>query len=665
MVNRTGFVPVGGSVGPALVASKRADDRSASVSSRDGAVVGGEVDLEPFKLIGFSWSGGSDGQVRTRSEEGEWSDWSVLSSDMEHGHAESESLVSEPIWVGSADGYEVAFPPGTTGLQAHIVSDGPKRFTLSAGRSAEAQGTPPMIRTRSGWGARAPKEPNAVAGELKMAVVHHTGVVSHNDYEPADVPDLLRAVQAFHLDVRGWNDIGYNFLVDRFGRVWEGRDGGIDQAVVGSHALGSNIGSTGVVLIGETNQAAPTRLAIDGLAEFLGWKLFIHGVDPGTEAVVYPNGPGGNPMSIPRIVGHRDLGSTSCPGDHAYSQLATIRHGAAQQFTSLGGGVGFDSRPITAPSTAVPLIGDFDGDRREDVFWYAPGAGDHHLWYGQDDGAFSEQAVVVRSRYEPFVGDFDGDDATDIFWFAPGDQDAAISFGNSGRSPRFRTIDVTVTAPGTPLSGDFDGDGDTDIFWYRAGSAPDEIWWGGSGRSFVAEARSVWGDYTPFVGDFDGDGLADLYWYAAGPAADTIWFGSRSGEFVSRTQPVEGAYHPVIGDLDGDGTDDIVWHAAGETRTSVFAGSQDRNLRWSALDTPSGFTPRLGDFTGGGREELLWFDGLGHADIWRRTGEGQHERTTLDAPAGQPLILDVNGDGRDDVLWSTIGGSTHRLWLAN
>ena len=111
-----------------------------------------------------------------------------------------------------------------------------------------------------------------------MAFVHHTE--NPNGYLPGEVPAMLRAIFVFHRDVRGWNDIGYNFVIDAFGRIFEARAGGIDEPVVGAQAGGYNLVSTGVAVLGSfTSQpiSAPARSALQRL---LAWKLALHGVPP-------------------------------------------------------------------------------------------------------------------------------------------------------------------------------------------------------------------------------------------------------------------------------------------------------------------------------------------------------------------------------------------------
>ena len=137
----------------------------------------------------------------------------------------------------------------------------------------------------------------------------------------------------YHRYVRGYWDIAYNFLIDLYGRVWEGRAGGIDSPVVGAHAGGYNAESTGVAVLGDFMDVVPSPAAIGALERFLAWKLSLHGlpthgevtvvVDP-ADAYYTPFAPGAH-VFLPRVAGHRDGDSTDCPGNAFYAQLPSIR----------------------------------------------------------------------------------------------------------------------------------------------------------------------------------------------------------------------------------------------------------------------------------------------------------------------------------------------------
>ena len=100
-----------------------------------------------------------------------------------------------------------------------------------------------------------------------------------NDYTRAEVPGILRSIYAYHTQSRGWSDIGYNFLVDRFGRIWEGRYGGVDRPVVGAHTLGYNDYSFAMSAIGNFDIKQPSQAMIQAYGALFAWKLSLHGVD--------------------------------------------------------------------------------------------------------------------------------------------------------------------------------------------------------------------------------------------------------------------------------------------------------------------------------------------------------------------------------------------------
>jgi uncharacterized protein with LGFP repeats len=190
---------------------------------------------------------------------------------------------------------------------------------------------------------------------VQVAFVHHT--VSANDYTAQESPGIVLAIAKYHRDTNGWNDIGYNFLVDKYGQVFEGRAGGVGLAVVGAHAQGYNDFSTGVSNIGTYSQVPVTEQAMAAMAQLLAWKLSMHGAPTDGEIVVTSGGgslnsyPRGAKVRLNRICGHRDGDRTSCPGDALYAQLPELRRRA----TALAGPV--PQQPtlsLEAPDTGVP-----------------------------------------------------------------------------------------------------------------------------------------------------------------------------------------------------------------------------------------------------------------------------------------------------------------------
>ncbi|HJW58186.1 MAG TPA: peptidoglycan recognition protein, partial [Actinomycetota bacterium] len=185
--------------------------------------------------------------------------------------------------------------------------------------------------SRAGWGAdeRIRRADPDYSDTVKAAVVHHT--VQSNSYSPSESAALVRADYLYHVRTRGWNDIGYNFLVDRYGRVFEGRYGGITRAVLGAHAGGFNTNTTGVALLGTFTTARPTGPMLAGLNRLLAWKLDLTHVDPrGSTALTSAGGantryPAGRRVVVNTILGHRSTSYTTCPGDPTIARLGAIR----------------------------------------------------------------------------------------------------------------------------------------------------------------------------------------------------------------------------------------------------------------------------------------------------------------------------------------------------
>ena len=113
---------------------------------------------------------------------------------------------------------------------------------------------------------------------MHFAVVHHTA--GSNNYTRAQSAAIVRGIEVYHVKGNGWNDIGYNFLVDKYGQVFEGRYGGVDKNVIGAHAEGFNTGSFGVALIGTYDAAQPAGGRADALVKLLAWRLDLAHVDP-------------------------------------------------------------------------------------------------------------------------------------------------------------------------------------------------------------------------------------------------------------------------------------------------------------------------------------------------------------------------------------------------
>jgi N-acetylmuramoyl-L-alanine amidase-like protein len=326
-----------------------------------------------FALVGVEWDGPAQARIelRTRTLHGGWSRWalaSVLGHDPDGGSA-SGLRYGEPIWSGPADALQVRSDV-LVGVRLHFVAaPPPDAATVSAalpmvttGLDA-GPGQPPIIaRAAWGHGGAPPRFPPAY-GSVKLAFVHHSE--TPNGYRPGDVPAILRSIYRFHRFVRGWNDIGYNFAIDAFGRIWEARAGGVDEPVIGAQAGGYNLYSTGVVILGTFMSALPSTSALAALERLLAWKLTLHGV-PALGRVpvrVDPSGAGftrfapGQRVSLPRVAGHRDGDQTACPGNALYARLPSIRSRVAGLAGARAGLTLLAQPPQLTPGETVTLSG--------------------------------------------------------------------------------------------------------------------------------------------------------------------------------------------------------------------------------------------------------------------------------------------------------------------
>ncbi|HEY2600112.1 MAG TPA: N-acetylmuramoyl-L-alanine amidase [Thermoleophilaceae bacterium] len=293
-----------------------------------------------FSLVGFRWRGSAEPtiRVRVRRAGAHWTRWLKLPGDPDGapdpGSSEARATHGEssPVWVGTADFVQYRLSRGVPGLRLHFVRVKNNGWRPHAAAAAQVPGQPP-IQPRSAWDPSGKSCPPRVApqyGDVQVAFIHHT--VSLNDYQASDVPSIILGICRFHRNSNGWNDIGYNFLVDKFGTLWEGRAGGIDQPVVGAQAQGFNSQSTGIANIGTFDSVPETSAAMNAMAQLIRWKLPLTGAPTaGTTQLVSAGGSdnryaAGARVTLNRVSGHRDVDATDCPGGDLYAQLPTLRN---------------------------------------------------------------------------------------------------------------------------------------------------------------------------------------------------------------------------------------------------------------------------------------------------------------------------------------------------
>ncbi|ANH40435.1 N-acetylmuramoyl-L-alanine amidase [Nocardioides dokdonensis FR1436] len=296
-------------------------------------------------MVALTWLGESTADLSIRSKVGgRWGEWVVLPTLDDHPDAISDEATAvrgtHLRFVGAADGVQVRVagsrPEALTLVLLHPAARASDQDELAeqvAGRATLARaGEPvprPTIRTRKDWGATESWRDGSPTYNSTIAQMHVHHTASGNDYSRTQVPALLRGFYRYHTQNLGWSDIGYNFLVDKFGRIWEGRAGGVTRPVRGAHTLGFNTASTGVAAIGNYEVSAPSNAMIGALAKMAAWKLDQYGRRPRGKIKVRSEGSDkyrtGTVVALRVIDGHRDTNDTACPGKLLYARLPDVR----------------------------------------------------------------------------------------------------------------------------------------------------------------------------------------------------------------------------------------------------------------------------------------------------------------------------------------------------
>ncbi|WP_256796054.1 SpoIID/LytB domain-containing protein [Terrabacter sp. Ter38] len=302
-----------------------------------------------FDVAGVSFEGsaptGMTVEARTRSGSG-WGPWLELKVDDDGGpdpgssDARNAHAGTEPLAAAGATGIEVrvatAGARAPRGLVAILVDGGHADADAALGRASGAASAAvirPTIVTRAEWGADESLKQctSETLTGYKGAVVHHT--VNANDYTQAQVPSILRGMYAYHTQTLGWCDLGYQFLVDRFGTVYEGRAGALTTFVQGAQTGGFNSETFGVSVIGDHRTVPFSAATRSSVSAVIAWVADRADFDPAGSTTFVSAGnskyAAGTTVTKSRVSGHRDYGATECPGDAGYAQIPSIRSVAA------------------------------------------------------------------------------------------------------------------------------------------------------------------------------------------------------------------------------------------------------------------------------------------------------------------------------------------------
>ncbi|MDX2914792.1 peptidoglycan recognition protein family protein [Streptomyces griseiscabiei] len=303
----------------------------------------GEAPVEaafPIGYIGVRWGGTDEttgGGIRLTDADGARGDWKSLGD----GGCSVANGGGALIAAGGAAGYELKAPEGATGLRSLAVdcAHGPDRKVRVPSDPTRVRGV--QFLTRAAWGADeslrfkpdgSENSPTAFY-PFQTITVHHTAM-ANDDPDPAAT---VRAIYQLHAVTNDWGDIGYHFLIDEAGRIYEGRYSGDDglpahdadgKVVTAFHVGGFNSGNLGIALLGTFTEQGPKEAARTALTRLVKVLVRQHGVDPQAR-VTYTNPVNGTKKEVAEISGHRDWMATECPGEVMYGELERLRTAVA------------------------------------------------------------------------------------------------------------------------------------------------------------------------------------------------------------------------------------------------------------------------------------------------------------------------------------------------
>jgi hypothetical protein len=692
-----------------------------------------------YATVGVTWDHADqvpegDIAISVRSlQDGSWSPWQELPYDADHGpdpgsaEARHARNGTEPVVVGDVDDVQVKavtaggepLPDGMSlavvdpGATAQVRREEPAIDTaqLASAETATRAGSPadvtprPQIYSRAQWGADEQlRDRRALRySEVHAGFVHHT--VNANGYTEAQVPSIIRGIYAYHTKSRGWSDIGYNFLVDRFGRIWEGRYGGVDRPVVGAHTLHYNDDAFAMSSIGNYETARPSQALLEAYGQLFAWKLGLHGVDAGsTRQWVHDRW-------LPAINGHRDVGKTACPGRYLYAQIPEIRRLAAadqRPFTSrakstdvsgtpwpdlvvrdsatgnavvvrTGGQVGFAAPTVAATGRRgddlIVATPDVTGDGVPDLLGRSSTTGRTSVYPGDGAGHYGA-AVRSHATFAPLdqlaaPGDLTGDGLNDVVGRRAGTTVLKVYPGTgTGGFGRARVLASGWTYTGTTGAGDFDGDGTADLLARDGGRL---LLVPGTGRAGVGAPVMLprsWAGYdlVSAAGDVTTDGVADLVTRVRSDGRVYVYPGDGHGGLGQRVGPFTGLgkmnFLAVAGPVTGSGPDDLVARRP-DGRVVVLANRGGTPIEGivptmtSLADTD--LVLNVGDWNGDGWADLMTRQ-ASTGSMLLRTGDGNDgfAAPVVAATGWGPVRLvaavgDLTGDGYPDLVGQPAG----------
>jgi hypothetical protein len=596
---------------------------------------------------------------------------------------------------------------GTLATEPGAGDDGSDQIALQA-----ATFTPkPQIYSRAQWGADESMRDKSSLHyfEVHAGFVHHT--VNANDYTREEVPGILRSIYAYHTKSRGWSDIGYNFLVDRFGRIWEGRYGGIDRPVVGAHTLNYNDYSFAMSAIGNYDIKQPSSAMIEAYGALFAWKLSLHGVNAAST-----NQQVGK-KAFPAINGHRDAAATACPGKYLYARLADIRRLAAeaqrgwagrelesdiastphpdlvarrasdgQVFVIPTGGLTSLAGPVAAATGLAAkdrtvVSPDLTGDGIPDLV-VQPAMGPGKLRPGTSTGTFGapvrKLARLKGHDLVTAVGDLNRDGRNDLVARVPSTGRLDVLLSRSGGGFAVRRLSAGWGRYNLLTSiGDATGDGRADLL---ARDASGKLWLhAGNGKGRFGKGAVLpgsWKSYSSIsgLGDFTGDGRPDLFVRKRSNGYGFVLPSRGNGRFGHKLGPVtttKAGQVVGVGQLVRDGTPDVVVRS-GSTVSVLgnYGGTETRTPIATGVVIPTANALlNAGDWDRDGHGDIIYRTPDGQLVLRRGDGTGHFAGPVVIGTgfSGVGLLAavgDMTGDGWPDLMGQPAGGA-FRIYPGN
>lgn len=358
-------------------------------------------------LKGLEWRQ-ANSELTSVPEETHFQDPDFFFSQLAYLEAEQ----SFQIRSSSAIQFELHFfQPGFTGNIDPSIQN----------RSIDCSCPSPPILQRSQWCGNCGEDPSPVFTDPTHLIVHH----SAGSNSSSDWPAVVRSIWDFHVNGRGWDDVGYNYLIDPEGVIYNGRGEGL----MGAHFCGTNSGTLGVCVLGTYSGVAPTEPSVQRIQDLASWQLCKWQTNPTTVSLHSSSN-----RNLIHISGHRDGCATECPGQQLYDRLSPIRTATLEQMLSC----------------------DEDSNALDPMILRARPISDYHIGLEYENIPFAEAQISLVERINFEFGNteneriFNEEESLEAFLFPERNYAFQLRADYPDGRQRFSNV-VTLAAPALPF----------------------------------------------------------------------------------------------------------------------------------------------------------------------------------------------------------------------